>query len=491
MQDRDALISSLTLISRRMRLRAALRELAWAACAIASTLVVYQILAALIPAPGVMSAVKALLVLFVIGSGGFFAARSMRRTTLAQAAAATDARVDLQDELKTAYWFARQGHAPPLIDLQIQRAVLALQKLNLNTLVAIAIPRSAFTALGLTLIAGWLAWYSPRLHYRWSAHAPTIAIERAKPATARSAALARRDSSAGVQAEPENSANAAAWAKLESAIHSLGLGNEWVAIAAAIQARDSTRAVQLLAEISRKREYARAPAAGRNLAAAATAPASPDLLARPKDIFSLGGDAPQPLSDGGADDQLAQALGLAQKLDQDTQIRANNPARHTADEVTNNPLQAAVPLARYGPREARRSQTQGGEFAGTTDIEGGAMGRRVSQTSLGAGGKPSANDNSDNNNIEAESVLGKRTMRLAAKLERLKIDSNRSDDADAQGVSDSVYAATRAQQAQQAYQNAPQQTRYVSESGVSGERIPLAYRGAVKEYFLNLNRKEP
>ena len=483
MQYRDALISSLTLIARRMRLRAALRELTWAACALASTLLVYQILAALIPAPAVASALKALLVLLFIGSIGFFAVRAARRITLAQAAAATDACADLKDELKTAYWFARQGEALPLIDLQIRRAVLALHKLHPNKLFTIAITRRAFAALGLALIAGWLAWFSPRLEYHPSSHAPIVAIEPVK------APVAGRGAS--VQEKQEHTANAVAWAKLESTMHSLGQGQERVVLAAAIESRDAARAAQLLEEISRKREYARAPSAARNTAGSATAPASADLMARLKDIFSLGGDAPQPLSDGGADDQLAQALGLAQKLSEDTKAPANNPANHTADEATNNPLQAAVPLERYGPRETRRSETQGGEFAGTTDVEGGAMGRRVTQTTLGAGGKPSTNDSSANNDIEAESVLGKRTMRLAAKLERLNIDSNRLGDADAQGVTDSVYAATRAQQAQQAYENAPQQTRYVSESGVSGERIPLAYRGAVKEYFLNLNRKEP
>ena len=483
MQYRDALISSLTLIARRMRLRAALRELTWAACALASTLLVYQILAALIPAPAVASALKALLVLLFIGSIGFFAVRGARRITLAQAAAATDACADLKDELKTAYWFARQGEALPLIDLQIRRAVLALHKLHPNKLFTIAITRRAFAALGLALIAGGLAWFSPRLEYHPSSHAPLVAVEPVK------APIAGRVAS--VQEKQEHTANAVAWAKLESTMHSLGQGQERVVLAAAIESRDAARAAQLLEEISRKREYARAPTAARNTAGSATAPASADLMARLKDIFSLGGDAPQPLSDGGADDQLAQALGLAQKLSEDTKAPANNPANHTADEVTNNPLQAAVPLERYGPRETRRSETQGGEFAGTTDVEGGAMGRRVTQTTLGAGGKPSTNDSSANNDIEAESVLGKRTMRLAAKLERLNIDSKRLGDADAQGVTDSVYAATRAQQAQQAYENAPQQARYVSESGVSGERIPLAYRGAVKEYFLNLNRKEP
>lgn len=181
MQYRDVLIYSLTVIARRMRLRAALRELTRAACALASTLLVYQILAALIPAPAAASALKALLVLLFIGSIGFFAVRAARRITLAQAAAATDACADLKDELKTAYWFARQGEALPLIDLQIRRAVLALQKLHPNKLFTIAITRRAFAALGLALIAGWLAWFSPRLEYHPSSHAPIVAIEPPLP----------------------------------------------------------------------------------------------------------------------------------------------------------------------------------------------------------------------------------------------------------------------------------------------------------------------
>lgn len=491
MQNRDALISSLTLVARRMRLNTALRNLAWAACAISSTFLVYQILATVIPAPAVMSVLKALLILLLVGVVGFFSARSARRTTLAQAAAATDTRADLKDELKTAYWFVRQGEASPLIDLQIRRAALAVQQLHPNKLFVIAIPRGAIATAGLALIGGLLSWFSPRFEHAQSAHAQIIATESAKAPTAARAAHAPPDLPASVREEQANRLNDAVWAKLETTIHSLGQGESLGAVAAAIQSRDAARVAQLLEEIGRKREYARAPAAGRNLTAPAAAQASPDLLARLKDLFSAGGAAPRPTLDGGADDQLARALGLAQKLDEDARAGANNPANHAADEATNNPLQAAVPLERYGPREARRSQTQGGEFAGTTDVEGGAMGRRVTQTTMGAGGKHSTNESSDNNDIEAEPVLGKRTMRLAAKLERVKIEGNRAEGGDAQGVTDAVYAATRAQQAQQSYQNAPQQARYVSESAVSGERIPLAYRGAVKDYFLNLNRKEP
>jgi hypothetical protein len=147
-------------------------------------------------------------------------------------------------------------------------------------------------------------------------------------------------------------------------------------------------------------------------------------------------------------------------------------------------------LERFGPREARRSQGQGGEFAGTTDVEGGAMGRRVIQSNLGEGGKPSTNETSSSNNIAAEEVLGARTLRLAVQLKQVKMEGSNPQRSDAQGVAEAAYAATRAQQAQLGYQNAPQHARYVTENALTGDRIPLAYRGAVKEYFLALDRNE-
>jgi hypothetical protein len=491
MHDRDTLVFSLTAIARRLHFCTVAREASWAACVISSALVVYQILAALIPAPAVMSALRVLLILLLVGTIGFFAVRIVRRTTLAQAAAMTDAHSDLKDELKTAYWFARQDHAAPLIELQIRRAALAAQKLNPRELFAIIIPRRAFAAAGLALVAGLLAWFAPRFDYGQTTRTERLAMVAPEGATVAHAGLGLPNPAAAADMEKASTGNEKAWANFEAKIQSLGHKPGLEDIAAAIKSRDSARATQLLQELNRKREFAQAPAAGSAVTGSAPVPASADLLARLKDLFSPGGGAPQPDFKGGALDELTQALNVAQKLSEENSARANNPANHTADEATSNPLQAGVPLERFGPRETRRSQTQGGEFAGTTDVEGGAMGRRVTQTSIGAGGKPSSNETSDNNNIEAGSVLGKRTMRLAAKLERIKIEGTRSEGDDAQGVTDAIYASTRAQQAQLSYQNASQHARYVGESAMSGERVPLAYRGAVKEYFLNLNQRDP
>jgi hypothetical protein len=223
---------------------------------------------------------------------------------------------------------------------------------------------------------------------------------------------------------------------------------------------------------------------------AQSVPANPDLLARLRELFGAGGNVPPSMLEGGTGDEPARNLDAAQKADDDMRSSgANNPADHKLEEGT-NPLQAAIALERFGPREARRSQGQGGEFEGATDVEGGAMGRRVTQSTLGGGGKPSANEANYSNSMEGEQVLGAPTMRLAAQLKRIRIEGNNRQEGGAQGIADAAYAATRAQQAQLAYQAASQPARYVTENAPTAERIPLAYRGAVKEYFLDLNRNE-
>ncbi len=498
MKNRDVLIFALTTIARRLRLNAVLCEFAWMACVISGAFVLYQILAAAIAATTVVSALQTLLTLLLIGVIGFFALRGMRPITLELVASTADGHADLKDELKSGYWFARQTEASPFIELQIQRAALTAQRINPRELFPITIPRSAFAAVGLAFAAGLLSWLAPHFGHPQSPRAesnatgvPTTSGEARKPQPLSNplAAVGQNPVGASERTPTPGARGAdAAWAKLETAIRALGQGEELRDMAAAINYRDAARAVQLLEEFDRRREFARAQSGGRTFADPGRA--SPDLLARLQELFSPGGNVPQSALDASTGDELAHALALAQKMDDDMRASgANNPASHNLEEGT-NPLQAAVPLQRFGPREARRSQGQGGEFAGTTDVEGGAMGRRVTQSNLGAGGKPSANEANNSNTIEAEQVLGTRTMRLAAQLKRVKIEGNSPRGGDAQGIADAAYAATRAQQAQFAYQNAPQHARYVTESTMIGERIPLAYRGAVKEYFLDLNRNE-
>ena len=498
MKDRDVLLFALATLARRLRLNAALCEFARMACAILAALVLYQILAAAIAAPAVVSALATLLGLLVIGVIAFFAWRGMRPIPLDEVAATADEHADLKDELKTGYWFARQRKVSPLVELQIQRAALTVQRIEPSETFPITVPRSAFAAIGLAFAAGVLSWFAPHVGQSQSPLAESIAPgvattsnEVRKPApTSRAIAAAGEEPVGDANRTQISAARAmeAAWAKLEAAVQALGQGDERKDLAGAIKRRDAPRAAQLLEESYRSRDFARAQSAERS--SSESARASPGLLARLQELFAPGGNVPQSALEGETGDELAHALDLAQKWDDDMRASgANNPDSHKLEEGT-NPLQAAIPLERFGPREARRSQGQGGEFEGTTDVEGGAMGRRVTQSNIGAGGKPSTNEANTINQFEAEQVLGARTERLSVQLKKVKIEGSNPRGDDAQGITDEAYAATREQQAQFAYHNAPQHARYVSESAMNGERIPLAYRGAVKDYFLDLNRNE-
>ena len=495
MEDRDALIFTLATIARRLRFNVLLGEIARMACAILGALVLYQILAAAIAAPAVLEALETLLVLLLAGGIGLFALRGLRRVSLEEAAATADAYIHLKDELKTGYWFARQGKVSSLIDLQIRRAVLTAQRINLGAVFPVIVPRIAFAAAGLAIAACLLSWLAPDFGHLQSPRDPSIATAGASASGAAhqpqstSRLPAASEQEAGVPERkpiPGLRAMEAAWARLESAIHALGSGEEVKGMAGAITGRDGERAAQTPEELGRRRDLAQAQSDART--AAESAPGNPDLLARLRELFGAGGNVPPSLL--GSGDEPARKLDPAQKADDDLRASgASNPADHKLDEGT-NPLQAAIALERFGPREARRSQGQGGEFEGTTDVEGGAMGRRVTQSNLGAGGKPSANEANFSNSMEGEQVLGAPTMRLAAQLKRVRIEGSNTQEGGTQGIADEAYAATRAQQAQLAYQPASQPARYVTENAPTAERIPLAYRGAVKEYFLDLNRNE-
>ncbi|MFL6581134.1 MAG: hypothetical protein ACJ8G2_10360 [Burkholderiales bacterium] len=497
MKDRDVLIRALAGHASRLRLTMLLRELSRMVCAILGALVLYQILAAAITASAVVNALGVLLVLLLISALIFFFVRGLSPIPLDEVAAIADAHANLKDELKTGYCLAQLGTVSPLVDLQIQRSARRAQRLNPRNVFPLIIPRGVFAAAGLAIAAVLLTQFAPQARYARSPSADSIA---AAATTASRVSKPRTVSDDAAQsAEPPDARQGtqmsamreggAKWAKIETAVQGFVQGDELKALTAAIKQHDAGRVAQLLEEFRAKREFERAQSSVRGAPGADRA--TPDLLARLQELFSPGGNVPQSALDADAGEQLAQALDLAQKLDDDMRASGrNNPASHALEEGT-NPLQAAVPLERFGPREARRSQGQGGEFAGTTDVEGGAMGRRVTQSNVGAGGKPSASETSNSDSIAAEQVMGPHTVRLAAQLKQVKIEGNHLRGSDAGEVADTTYAATRAQPAQSAYQEVRQHAAYVSESATGGDRVPLAYRGAVKDYFLDLDRNEP
>ena len=116
------------------------------------------------------------------------------------------------------------------------------------------------------------------------------------------------------------------------------------------------------------------------------------------------------------------------------------------------------------------------------------MGRRVgvSQAGGGDGEQPRSNPQG---NADAEPVLGKKTQRLAVQLQTVKVEQ--SADEDRNGAEDAYYAATQAQAAKLDYEAVTAHRRSVNEQEVDRERMPLAYREAVKQYMIEQHRREP
>ena len=116
------------------------------------------------------------------------------------------------------------------------------------------------------------------------------------------------------------------------------------------------------------------------------------------------------------------------------------------------------------------------------------MGRRigVSQAGGGDGDQPRTNPSGDD---DAEPVLGKKTARLQTQLQTIKVDQKPNDD-DRQGAEDAFYAATQAQASSLDYESVTARQRGGTEQESAGQRPPLAYREAIKQYTLSQHRKE-
>ena len=88
----------------------------------------------------------------------------------------------------------------------------------------------------------------------------------------------------------------------------------------------------------------------------------------------------------------------------------------------------------------------------------------------------------------SDPVLGRRTLRLAAQLQRVRVEHN--DGEQDEGTPEAFYAATRAQAARLDYQTVTARPRATNEESLDAEQMPLAYRAAVKKYFLTEHAKE-
>ena len=86
--------------------------------------------------------------IWVLLFGAYITWRALQKGTLNQAAVSADAKGDLHDELKTAFWFVNNPRPSDWVDAQMRRAARKAQGLKLEHLFPRQIPRAGYARAG-------------------------------------------------------------------------------------------------------------------------------------------------------------------------------------------------------------------------------------------------------------------------------------------------------------------------------------------------------
>jgi hypothetical protein len=484
MSEREPVLEWLDRAAARARFASRLREAACVACALLALLALHQGLRLVISAPEVLAALLPFFFLAAAGAGAVFAVRMWRAPTLTQAAAAADSRAGLKDELRSALWFAQHGGGGPVAGLLLARAARTVQALDARRLFPLALPPLVASALGLALAAVALTGLLPGLGSLQGTPAaapppaagPVAVRASQRNETARTAEYESPGASVSERAR-------AVWAELEDLASALADDAESQAIGQAIAAHDAAYAARLLEVLQRRRGVDRStvPAARPDTEQMSDALAQ-GILERLQEILKEQAQAEQ------AAPGRAEALvpHLTEQLREDAEVQKGEPSgQQSAGETALNAVLRAINRSSIGQRDVLGGAGAAGEEAGRTNIGGGAMGRRVGTSRAGAG-EDERSQADPAGDAEAEPVLGRKTQRLQAQLQRIKVEPSPGEDRS--GAEESLYAATRAQSARAGYQSVAARAHQEAEGRASGERMPLAYRDAAKRYTLEQHR---
>jgi len=482
--ERDILTQWLGHAARRLRFNSSLREATALACGLLLTAALYQALRVTPVVPEVLTALLPLLVLAALVSIALFAWRFSRRPTLAQAAAAADRRADLKDQLGSALWFAERHARSPMILMLLEHAELTVQRLELKRVFPLVVPRGLPVAAGLALLAGVLACLSPRAATPLSQTAADVAGSTVKTPKSRS-----QQDEAEAADRASKREQAAANAQLDQLMRELATDASPEAIAQALGARDPKSVAQLMEAIRRRQAAAQASGtrATRKALDQMTEAVAQGILERLKELTTEEGGVPQtppPLENAEPSTEQLQRE-LRAEMDE---VQRSRPGEQSTRENDLNTQMRGMSRRSTGGRELVRGESDPLQEAGRTSVGGGgSMGRRigVSQAGGGDGEQPRSNPEG---NAEAEEVMGKKTQRLAVQLQAVKVEQSAEEDPN--GAEEAFYAATQAQASKLEYATVVGRERYATEQGTQRERMPMAYRDAVKQYMVGQHGKE-
>jgi hypothetical protein len=475
------LLAGLGQAVRRVRWRRCVRESGWAGGALSALLGIHLLLAACGAPASVLAAIRPLLGMAALAILVVAAWRITRRTDPSAVAAELDARVGLADELKSACWFAAHGGNTAWEALLLDRAIRTLRGIDVAAALPVrasGVPVHAAGAGALLLLLGLVAGpvrdhvaddpggdavviTDPNTSPRPGA-APAVDHIRDDPTSpdAASAAEARRterrveqgggvpgEAQTGAAGSPPDPTSAAATADPAQA---LSPGGARTGVGAGAAARSAAAAATELA---------------RDLIGKLTSMlgvGSPHV-----DRAELGGELQSGLADGHPD----KARHDAAQEHTTTDPFAEVPRGLAQTPDGDRPMLGAAP----------GSSSQGG---GRTTITGGSNGMRVNISEQGDDGTDTPPDAPL---AEPESLMGRKTERLGAKLDRIATDPVGVQSG---GESEGFYAVSQAQAARVEFGSGAGTARATRETALSGGQVPMAYRGVVKRYFVNEHGRE-
>ncbi|MEO8039057.1 MAG: hypothetical protein ABI794_09815 [Betaproteobacteria bacterium] len=472
-----------------------LHDGAWGVAAMLALVACHAALVRTAPAPAVIVAARPLLLLAALAIVVGIVARRWRGPDLAQVAAAADARAGLHDELISAHWFATAAAVRnPFVELHVERAARCAGRLDVDPLFPLHVPRGAVCTALVALIVGVAAWSLPPGSgpLPGGAAAPTRATTRASGDAANVSDRAGAVASAGEDDQPR--ALAALWKQLETLTGELARRPEGQSLAQAIAARDARAAARALRAARKDTDVDAAAGAGTGAPGEQMSDAlAQDILARLTQMLKTE-ESPAAARASAATESERPTARLDRELraDQEDAQRSAPRQQSPGEEALNTALRA-LSRSGTGGRDAVHGEADVTQGGGRASVGGGAMGRRIGESTAGAG----EGDQPVGDAVPApddDAVLGRKTERLAAQLRAVKVTPGEPDAADdpddAAGTEESLYAATRAQAVGAGFAPVPEAAAAAAERAVDTQRSPLEFRDAVKRYTLARHRRE-
>jgi hypothetical protein len=523
-------------IDRQVRVNRVLDHISIVVCLVLATLVTLKLIGMLVP----IAAPSPLLIVGIstVAFFGFLAWSQYGAQHLGQAAAVADARGNLHDEIKSAYWFMRQDHRTAWTETQVERAALTARGLKPKGLVPTVVPQRFWGALGLGAILMFLGWVPagpPLLVFANAPIDPTILtaeqeeqfeeirslmeqaeeLEAADEDDALSAEAQARLEEAMRQLAADELSMAELLRELREAQNALEEGNlDMAAMQEALedlaQDLEGNTEFQDLAEAMQSQDFAEAAELMRQLAEnlANMDPQQMQEMSEQLQQASQGDqqslqelmEALQQAAEAMSDEQMADAQQAMQEAADAMEAMSQ---RMDAQEMMNQASQQMQAMQQSMSQEQLAQQMQqmmSSEQTGAESQQGAmAMPSDEVQKTAGSGesGDPSDQQGGPAGHATSEAIEGAEmtlgqatTLDVQLEMELLAEEEDPLEPEEPPDPEDIFQEASKQETAMVEYRNVRSPSSYAEGSALSVEQIPWRYRNLVKRYFLAIRPRE-